>query len=269
MPILKSDMRVLLTGATGNVGRLLRPHLGATYATVLLNARSPISDLRPNESYEQGDICDPALMDRLVSRVDGVIHMAGLVGPDYTFEETLGPNVVSVYHLFEAAQRHGVRRVIYASTHHAVGFLARGAHVDHATGPRADSWYGVTKACGEILAAHAADRYGLDVMSIRIGHVGEQVPDERRMHIWCSARDLASLIHIGLTGPQRGFHMVYGISRCPEPLFDNCHAESLGYQPQDCSSDHLADPAIAQQVPDPQNPQQRYIGGHFAARPDA
>ena len=269
MPILKSDMRVLLTGATGNVGRLLRPYLATTYATVLLNARSPISDLRSNEFYEQGDICDPALMDRLVRRVDGVIHMAGLVGPDYTFEETLGPNVVSVYHLFEAAQRHRVRRVIYASTHHAIGFLERSAHVDHATPPRADSWYGVTKACGEILAAHAADRYGLDVMSIRIGHVGEQVPDERRMHIWCSARDLASLIHIGLTGPQRGFHMVYGISRCPEPMFDNCHAESLGYQPQDCSFDHLADPAIAHQVPDPENPQQRYIGGHFAARRDA
>ncbi len=259
-------MRVLLTGATGIVGRLLRPHLAATYDSILLNGRSPITDLRPNEVCESGDICDPALVDSLVSRVDGVIHMAAVVGPDYTFEQTLGANLVSVYHLFEAARRHGVQRIVYASTHHAIGFLKRGVPVNEATPPRADSWYGVTKACGEILAAHAADRYGLDVMSIRIGYVGEQVPDERRMHTWCSARDLASLIHIGLTGPQRGFHMVYGISKCPEPMFDNRYAESLGYRPQDSSLDHLADPRIAHQTPDPANPEQRYIGGHFAAR---
>ena len=259
-------MNVLLTGATGIVGRLLRPYIAATYDGVLLNGRSPITDLRPNETYQSGDICDPALVDRLVSQVEGVIHMAAVVGPDYTFEQTLGPNLVSVYHLFEAARRHGVKRIVYASTHHAVGFLERGTHVDETTPPRGDSWYGVTKACGEILAAHAADRYGLDVMSIRIGYVGEQVPDERRLHTWCSARDLASLIHIGLTGPQRGYHLVYGISRCPRPMFDNRYAESLGYRPQDSSLDHLADPRIANQSPDPANPEQRYIGGHFAAR---
>jgi uronate dehydrogenase len=259
-------MRVLLTGATGIVGRALRPYLAETYASVLLNGRSPIDDLRPNEVYERGDMCDPELMDHLVSQVDGVIHMAGLVGPDYTFEEALAPNLVAVYHLFEAARRHGVRRIIYASTHHAVGFMRRGVHIDHTTPPRADGWYGVTKACGEIIAAHAADSYGMDVMSIRIGSVGEQVPDERRVHIWCTARDLASLIQIGLTGPQRGYHLVYGVSRCPDPMFDNSYAESLGYRPQDCSLDYLSDLALAHQRPDPEDPEQRYVGGHFAAR---
>jgi uronate dehydrogenase len=259
-------MRVLLTGATGSVGRLLRPYLAAAYDSVLLNARSAIADLRPNESDEQGDICDPDLVDRLVGRVDGIIHVAALVGPDYQFEEVLGPNVIGVYQVLEAARRHSVRRIVYASSHHAIGFVTRGVHVDHETPPRGDSWYGVSKAFGEILARHAADRYGLDVMSIRIGYVGESIPDERRLHTWCSARDLASLIHIGLTGPQKGFHMVYGISRCPEPLFDNRHAETLGYQPQDSSLDHLSDPSIARQVQDPGNPEQRYIGGYFAAR---
>ena len=100
-------------------------------------------------------------------------------------------------------------------------------------------------------------------MSIRIGNVGEQVPDERRMHIWNSARDLASLIHIGLTGPQRGFHMVYGISRCPDPMFDNRYAESLGYRPQDCSLDHLANPAIARQLADPLDMAWREIGAQL------
>lgn len=259
-------MKVLLTGATGSVGRRIRPYLAATYDTVVLNSRKPIDDCRENEVHEPGDLCDPVVVDRLVSKVDGVVHLAGLVGPDYTFEETLEPNFVSVYHLFEAARRHNVRRVIYASTHHAVGFLERGAHVDHNTPPRADSWYGITKACGEILASHAADRYGLDVMSIRIGFVHETVPDERRVHTWCSPRDLASLIDIGLTGPQRGYHLVYGISRCPDPMFDNSYAESLGYEPQDFSLDHLTDPLLAEAQPDSSNPEQRYVGGHFPVR---
>lgn len=262
-------MKILLTGATGIVGRLLRPILAETYESILLNSRQAITDVRPNERWLPGDLCDPALIDQLMSQVDGVIHMAGLVGPDYTFDQVLGPNLVAVYHLFEAARKYRVQRFIYASTHHAVGFLPRGTHVDHLTPPRADSWYGFSKAAGEILASHAADRYGLDVMSIRIGYVGEIIPDERRVHTFCSARDLAQLIHIGLTGPQRGFHMVYGLSRCPDPMFDNRHAESLGYRPQDFSLDFLADPALAHQQPNPSKPEQRFIGGHFASRKES
>jgi len=259
-------VRVLLTGASGSVGRQLRPLLVQDYEAVLLNSRSAITDLHPKETWIQGDICDPALMERLMSQVDGVIHMAGLVGPDYTFEQTLEPNFVATYHLFEAAHRHHVQRIIYASTHHAIGYLERGTPVDHLTPPRPDSWYGVTKAAGELIASYAADRYGLDVMSIRIGYVEKNVPDERRVHTWNSARDLAALIKLGLTGPQRGYHLVYGISNCPEPMFDNRYAESLGYHPQDSSLENLADPQIANAQRDPNNPLQRYIGGHFAVR---
>jgi uronate dehydrogenase len=247
-------MRVLLTGATGSVGRQLRPFLAETYKSVLLTSPSPITDLRANERHLAGDICDPELVDTLMSQVDGVVHLAGLVGPDYTFEQVLQPNIVACYQLFETVRRRGVKRIIYASSHHAVGFLPRDVVVNERTPPRADSWYGVSKACG------------LDVMCIRIGYVGGKVPDERRLHTWSSARDLAALIGLGLTGALRGFHLVYGASRCPDPLFDNTYAESLGYRPRDCSLDYLADPAIAQQRPDPANPDHRYIGGHFAAR---
>jgi uronate dehydrogenase len=257
-------MRILMTGASGSVGQQLRPHLAMSADELILTSRSPLHDLRPNERWVAGDLGDADLFDRLLPGVDGVIHMAGLVGPDYTFDECLDPNFAAVHRLFAAVRRHGVRRTIYASTHHAVGFRDRSRAVDHLTPPRPDSWYGLTKAAGELIASLAADRYGLDVMTIRIGYVAPTVPDERRLHTWCSARDLAALIRIGLTGPQRGHHLVYGISRCPEPLFDNRHAESLGYVPQDASLDHLADPAIATERPDPANPAQRCIGGHFA-----
>jgi uronate dehydrogenase len=264
----RAAMRVLLTGATGSVGALLRPWLRRDYAAVVLNSRSPITDLATNERWIGGDICDPSLWDRLLPDVDAVVHLAGVVGSHYTFEQTCTPNFIATYHLFEAVRRHGLRRVVYASTHHAVGYLERTAPVDHNTSPRPDSWYGLTKACGELVAVHAADRYRLDVMSIRIGYVAETVPDERRLHTWCSARDLASLIRLGLTGPQSGHHLVYAASDCPAPLFDNAHAIALGWRPQDRALDHLVDPAIAAQRPDPRLPHQRYIGGHFAVRED-
>ena len=261
-------MNVLLTGATGSVGSLLRPYLARNYTTVVLNSRKPIADLRQNEIHRPGDICDPNVVDGLLEGIDGIIHLAALVGPDFTFEETLGPNFTSVYHLFEAARSRSVKKVVYASTHHAVGFFERGTPVDHNTAPRPDSWYGVTKACGEILSSYYVDTYGFDVMCIRIGYVEDSVPDERRMHTWCSARDLAALIDIGLRGSQAGFHVVYGVSNCPEPLFDNAHAESLGYTPMDLSTEHLIDPRIADVRPDKANPNHRYIGGHFAKRLD-
>ena len=263
-----ADLRVLLTGASGSVGEQLRPLLAADYREVVLNSRKPLAALAANEHWVGGDICEPGLWDGLLPGVDAVIHLAGVVGPHYTFAETCGPNFTATYELFEAVRRHGIRRTIYASTHHAVGYLPRDRQVDHATAPRPDSWYGLTKACGELVAVHAADRYRLDVMSIRIGYVAATVPDERRLHTWCSPRDLAALIRLGLTGPQRGHHLVYGASDCPEPLFDNAHAASLGYRPQDRALDHLADPAIAHQRPDPRLPHQRYIGGHFAVRDD-
>ena len=259
-------MKVLLTGSSGSIGTLIRPLLADKYDEVILNSRSHLSDLRKNETAVYGDITDPDFLDSLVKGVDGIIHLAGLVGPDYSFEESLQPNFVSVYHLFEAAHRYRVQKVVYASTNHAVGFYERGTAVDNNSPPRADSWYGVTKACGEILASHAADKYGLDVMCIRIGYVEETVPDERRKHTWCSPRDLVSLIDLGLTGPQKGFQMVYGISNCPEPLFDNSYAESLGYRSADNSLDHLADPSLENARPDPANPEHKYIGGYFAVR---
>lgn len=258
-------MKVLLTGATGSVGSQLRPFLAEDYDTILLNGRSSITDLRNNEHYQQGDVCDPNVLDSLISQVDAIIHLAGLVGPDYTFEETLGPNFISVYHLFEKARKYGIKRIIYASTNHAVGFLKRGTHIDHSTAPRADGWYGITKACGEIIASYASDKYGMDIMCIRIGNVSPDVIDERRLHTWCSPRDLAALIKIGLTGPQRGFQMVYGCSNCPDPIFDNSYAYSLGYKPLDNSLDH-ASQAIIEELPDPENVEQIYVGGYFAMR---
>lgn len=258
-------MKILLTGAAGEVGRLLRPLLSDKYASVLLTDRVPIEDLRFNETFEQGDICDASFMDSLLGKVDGVIHLAALVGPDYTFEQVLGPNVEGTHNLLRAAVQQGVRRVVYASSHHAVGFLPRGTPIDAETPPRADSNYGISKAFGEILCSHFADAYGLDVLSIRIGFVGEQVIDERRIHTWCSPRDLVQLIDIGLTYPDLGYRIVYGCSESPSSFFDNGAAEALGYRPVDNVLDHLADPGLLHASVDESRLENCFVGGHFVS----
>ena len=257
-------MKILLTGAAGIVGTALRPHLARLGDQLLLTDLDAITDLQENETFTQADLTASTALDQLVRGVDAIIHMAGLVGPDYQFDQVLETNVVVTHHLLQAAHRHSVRRIVYASSHHAVGFLPRGSTIDHNTPPCPDSWYGLSKATDELQCSHAAHAYNLDILCIRIGNVDATVADERRMHMWSSARDLAALIEIGLRGKQTGFHTVYGVSRCPDPFFDNRHAESLGYTPQDASLEHLADPKITGQRRSPDNPAHKYIGGHFA-----
>ena len=152
-------------------------------------------------------------------------------------------------------------RVIFASSHHAVGFFKRGEQaIDHRTAPRPDSFYGLSKAYGEGLASLYADKYSVKTLSIRIGYVGENVPDERRMHTWISARDLSQLIDLGFTLPQLHHEIVYGVSQVPEPFFDNTNPFRLGYQPQDLSTDYLLSADIEKIQPESDS----FIGGTFA-----
>ena len=253
--------RVLLTGAAGIVGNLLRPHLARRYEQVLLTDIAGISDLAGNEAFDAGDIADLSFVTDLANRVDGIIHLAGMVGPDFSFNDVLEPNIVGTHNVFEAARVAGLSHVVYAGSHHAIGFYQRGASLDHQTAPRPDSQYGLSKAYGESAGSYFADKFGLNVLAIRIGFVGEEVVDERRLHTWVSPRDLAQLVHIGLTTPNLGFEVVYGVSDNPGPFFDNSNAKRLGYEPQDCATDFVTDPAILEQ-----EAESAYIGGHFAER---
>lgn len=255
-----------MTGAAGIVGKAVRPFLAKAFEEVVLVVhRTPCENLAPNERVVKGDIQDRALVDSVLAEVDGLIHLAGLVGPDYTFEQVLGPNLVGTYNLFESSVANRIEQIIYASSHHAIGFWPRGTRIDETTPIRADSWYGVSKAFGEVLAAYYADKHGLNIVSVRIGSVTEKAVDERRKHAWCSPRDLARLFELGLTRKEKGHRLVYGVSECPEPFFDNAAAREIGYEPADNSDDHLADASLRDAVPDLRKPEDLFIGGYFAS----
>ncbi len=257
--------KVLLTGAAGIVGSLLRPLLRARYETIVLTDIVSIHETANNEAFAQGDIADADFVDSVASGVDGVIHLAGRVGPDYTFDEVLTANIIGTHNVFAACRQHRVTRVVYASSHHAVGFYRRDDLIDETALPRPDSQYGLSKACGESVAAYYSDKFDIDVLAIRIGFSDKEVIDERRLHTWISPRDLMQLIDIGLTAANLGFEIVYGVSDNPDPFFDNSNAHRLGYRPQDRAVDHLADPGIAKLCPDPMAIEGATVGGPFTA----
>lgn len=256
--------RILLTGAAGRVGQALRPILREQYDHVLLTDIQTISDCQGVESFQQGDISDFETVRSLLKTCDGIVHLAGLVGAEPTFEESIGPNYIGTHNVFRAAVDSGIRNVVNASSHHTVGFMKRGDKIDHTTAPRPNSEYALSKAFGESAASYFADNFGLNILSIRIGYIGSDVSTERRLHTWISNRDLAQLIGIGLRTPDFGHQIVYGVSDCDEPFFDNSNAERLGYRPKDNSRDAATSSSVLDSKPDLNTIEGGLVGGGFA-----
>ena len=180
--------------------------------------------------------------------VHGIVHMGGY-SVEGDWETIFNANIIGVYNLFEAARLESVKRVIFASSNHAVGFYGRDETIDHTCTPRPDTRYGLSKAFGESLGSLYADKYGAVVMCIRIGNVAKEPADVRRLSIWISPRDLAQLIGIGLDHPDIKHEIVYGMSNNAHAWWDNSNAARLGYAPQDkaeifadkINADHSAD----------------------------
>jgi len=249
---------ILITGAAGDVGTHLRRELAGRYAI-------RASDLRPmkkvaGETFQRADITKMADCLRITRGVDAVVHLGGysVEGP---WEAILAANIVGCYNVFEAARRNGVRRIVFPSSNHAVGFYRRDQVIDHRVYPKPDGRYGVSKVFGEALASLYADKYGMQVLCIRIGNVNTRPIDKRRLSIWLSPRDLAQLVAIGIEHPDIRFEIVYGVSANRRSWYDNSNAARLGYRPQDDSEAFAAEVLAREQPGDPIA--ETYQGGIF------
>jgi uronate dehydrogenase len=177
----------------------------------------------------------------------------------------LESNIVGTYNIFEAARRQAVRRLVFASSNHAVGFYRRTRRVGTAVLPRPDTRYGVSKVFGEALGALYADKYGLSVLCIRIGNVDQKPVDKRRLSIWIHPDDLAQLVRIGLDYPDLRYEVVYGASDNERSWWDNAVAYRLGYRPHHRAEDHVGQ-ALAAQAKLPADPVgDIFQGGAFCA----
>ena len=255
---------LLITGAAGLVGSTLRPLLREHYRLRLLDLH-PLTPVAGEEAMT-GNLCDPACVIQAVAGVDAVLHLACVHGPAARFESTLGPNYQATLQLLEASRRHGVRRFVFASSHHVLGqYRADAAEFFDDLPPAPDSYYGMSKVFGEAACASYALRGGPAAFVIRIGNADAQVSDARRLRIWVSIRDLSQLIRVGLEHPDVSNEIVYGVSSSPRPLFANTRARDLGYRPQDDARDFLAPDFLERDAMDPETSGRDHVGGAYAA----
>lgn len=228
--------KLLITGAAGGVASALRKLLGRNYALRLTDI-SEITDCGENEEFVKADLGDLDSLQTILADIDGIVHLGGF-SVEGTWDQIMSANIQGTYNLFEAAYRTKVKRIVFASSNHAVGFYNRNKTIDHTMPFRPDTRYGVSKAFGESLSSLYADKYGAEIMSIRIGFMADAPRDIRNLAIWVSPRDLAQLITIGLEHPDIKHEVVFGMSDNSASWWDNSNAIRLGYKPQDRSADY-------------------------------
>jgi uronate dehydrogenase len=256
--------RVLLTGASGGVGRRLRKLMRGIYPQFRISDLVKPDDLQAHEEFVQADLTDPAALRRAVDGIEGIIHLGGY-SIEGSWQQILQANIIGCHNLFETAHQCGVQRVVFASSNHAVGFYPRARKIPPEVIPLPDTRYGVSKVFGEALGALYAYKHGMRVLSIRIGNVDDRPVDKRRLSIWLKPEDLVQLIRIGLEHPDIRYEVVYGASDNARSWWDNSNAYRLGYQPSGRGEEFVAH-AMAEQEKLPADPLgDAFQGGSFCS----
>ena len=255
---------VLITGAAGGIGTSLRKLLKGVYPNIRWSDIRKPDNLAADENFMAADLAKMADVEKIVAGVDGIVHLGGysVEGP---WDMILNANIIGCYNVFEAAYRAGVKRVVFASSNHAVGFYPREKKIGVDVTVHPDSRYGISKAFGESVGAFYADKHGLRVTCLRIGNFGEAPLDKRRLAIWLKPEDLVQLIRIGLEHPDIRFEIFYGASDNAASWWDNSNARRLGYKPQG-QAEAFREQAMAAQAKLPPDPVgDRFQGGPFCS----
>jgi uronate dehydrogenase len=254
--------RLLLTGAAGGLGRELRRRLPAHCDLLRVSDVAALGAAAPHEEVAPADLSDADAVLALLDGVDAVVHMGG-VSTEQPWEAILPANIVGAYNLYEAARRHGVRRVVFASSNHVTGFYRQDEVIPAGAPPRPDGLYGLSKAFGEDLAQLYFDRHGIETVSLRIGSSFPAPRDRRMLHTWMSFDDMERLVLAALAARDVGHSIICGMSANPQPWWDNTPAAHIGYAPQDSSAPYAAE--IERNTPpgDPADPAVIYQGGAF------
>ncbi len=256
---------VLITGAAGRIGTWLRGGLPERGWAVRSLDVVPVPDERPGEEQVVADATDLSAMVDATTGTSAVVHLAGLVG-EHPWPSISRVNIESTYAALEAARRAGVRRVVLASSNHATGYTERpaaGLLTEADAPPRPDTYYGVAKVAMEALGALYVDRYGMDVVCLRIGSAFPEPTSLRHLSTWLSPADTVSLVDAALTAPSPGFSIVWGVSNNTRNWWDLTAARALGYAPADDAEVYAEALIEAIGEPDPTDPVLRRVGGEY------
>lgn len=256
--------RILLTGAAGGLGKVLRQRLTPFARTLRVSDRADLGAAAPGEEVVQCDLSDKAAVDRLVEGVDAVVHFGGISLED-RFEPILQSNIVGVFNMYEAVRKHGVRRVVFASSNHVTGFYRQSERIGVDAPMRPDSLYGLSKCFGENLSRLYFDRYGIETVCLRIGSSFPVVKDRRMLATYLSYDDLVELVRCALFSPNAGHTVIFGMSNNSLSWWDNRKAAHLGFVPKD-TSDAQRERVEADNPPlRADDPAVVYQGGAFVA----
>jgi len=254
--------RILLTGAAGGLGQRMRGPLKANCSVLRLSDVKPFGEAGEGEEVVLADLADAAAVHEMVRGVDAIVHLGG-ISVESPFAPILAANIVGVYNLFEAARKHGVKRVLFASSNHVTGFYSQGQTITADDPPRPDGLYGLSKAFGEDLARLYFDRWGIETACLRIGSSFPEPKDRRMLATWLSYDDLYRLISACLSTPVLGHTIIFGMSDNAVTWWDNRRARHVGYVAQD-SSDGFRDAVYARTPkPDLSDPAACLQGGAF------
>ncbi len=224
--------RVLITGAAGTLGGVLREGLRGRFAVLRLLDVAALGAAQPGEELVAADVRQfDEVMDAMVG-VDAVVHLAGIPHED-EFQRILQTNMVGTYNVFEAARAQGCKRVVFASSLHVTGFYQADERIGPDVPLRPDSFYGLGKAFAENLGRLYADRHALEVVCLRIGTFAERPTTLRHLSTWLSPRDALELFYCSLTAPDVAFTVAYGASANQRGWWDLGSAKRLGYSPAD------------------------------------
>ncbi|WP_298282917.1 NAD(P)-dependent oxidoreductase [Acidocella sp.] len=250
-----SGPRITLTGAGGALGLVLRPRLIARGAVLTSAGHRCPAPIAPGERVLGGDLRDDLVVDQALQGAEVVIHMAGssVEKPLATIIEN---NLVALQRVYEGARRHGVKRVVFASSNHTIGMYQAGERLKLSDPVRPDGNYGLSKVWGEAMGRLYHDKFGIETVCLRIGSAIARPTEPRHLATWLGYEDLEELVWRAATVPGLGFLTVWGVSANKRAWWDNGEAAALGYQPRQNAEDYAAT------LPDmPVWPQQ---GGSFA-----
>ena len=256
--------KIVLTGAHGALGTTLREPLSRICDSLVSTDIKPApADLLPNETWVAADL---ARMDQVAPLMDGaemVVHFGAIVD-EAPFDVLWGPNFVGAYNVWESAFRAGVRRIIYASSIHAVGMHATAAGIDTDVAHRPDTFYGLAKCFAEDLGRMYWEKRGLESIHLRILSCTPEPQNIRALGTWLSHRDMVQLVLRAVDTPIVGFTVAYGVSANTRTPVSNARVPFLGYRPEDNAED-WAHAIMEKAAPvDPQDKAIGCVGGPFA-----
>jgi uronate dehydrogenase len=254
--------KVALSGASGNVGRILRVELHKRGVGLRsAGGTTPLQPQHDGEDVMHGDLRDPAVVDRLLEGVDVLIHMAG-TSVERPLAEIIENNLVALHQVYEGARRHGVRRIVFASSNHAFGMHSAQSRLRLDADFRPDGFYGLSKVWGEAMARMYWDKHGIEGISLRIGTAMGRPPENaRQLSTWMGVDDLVQLVMRCIETRDVGYAAVWGISANTRSYYDLGEGNAIGYEPVQNAED-WADRILKQ--PNPLDPIARqFQGGQF------